>query len=121
MRSATIDELSNIPNIGEVKAASFVDGLVLHESLIDKLLTNGIHIKTQANGALKGMSFCFTGIRDPALETAIEQAGGTIKSSVSKGLTYLVVKDTSITTTKTQTAQKIGCKIISIQDARVMI
>jgi len=121
MRSATVEELSNIPNIGEVRAASFVDGLAHHKSLIDKLLANGVHIKTQASGALKGMSFCFTGIRDPALEVAIEQAGGTIKSSVSKGLTYLVVKDTSITTTKTQTAQKIGCKIISIQEARVMI
>jgi len=66
------------------------------------------------------MTFCMTGFRDQALADAIEKAGGTMKSSVSKGLTYLVAQDATSTSGKAQTARQYGVKVISIDEAQKM-
>ena len=111
-------EVAKVAGVGDTKAKSFVDGFLAKLGLIGKLIGEaGITIQV-STGPLKDVSFCFTGFRDPALEAAIEKLGGTMKGSVSKGLTYLVAKDPTQMTGKAQKAQQIGTTVISIDDAK---
>ena len=59
---------------------------------------------------------CQTGFRDQAMADAFEAAGGTVKSSVSKGLTYLVTADPNSTSGKAQKARSYGTAIVGISD-----
>ena len=70
----------------------------------------------QAAGAPKG-SVCFTGslntmTRNQASELA-QRAGYEVKSSVGRGLTYLITNDPHSGSSKNQKAQKLGTKIIT--------
>jgi len=123
MYKAKYAEIAAIPGVGDVKAKAFVDGLAKKIGLIAKLLADpsdgGAGIQIQINdGALKGKTFCMTGFRDSALSDAIEKAGGTMKSSVSKGLDYLIALDPNSTSGKAQTARKYGTTVIGIDDAK---
>jgi DNA ligase (NAD+) len=120
MYKARYADIAAIPGVGDVKAKAFVDGLAKKIGLIAKLLDVGIQIQ-ENDGALKGMSFCFTGFRDADLSDAIEKAGGTMKSSVSKGLTYLVALDPASDSGKAQKALQYGTKVISIPDAKTLV
>lgn len=119
MLKARIPEIAAIPGIGDTKARSFVEGFANKAGLLSKLLAVGVQVQS-VSGPLVGMSFCMTGFRDAALSDAIELAGGTMKSSVSKGLTYLIAQDPSSTSGKAQTARKYGTKVIGIDEARKM-
>jgi len=109
--------IASIPGVGDTKAVAFVEGFAAKTGLIAKLLGNGVQVQT-ISGPLVGQSFCMTGFRDQALSDAIEKAGGTMKSSVSKGLTYLIAQDPSSTSGKAQKARQYGTKVIGIEDAR---
>jgi DNA ligase (NAD+) len=65
---------------------------------------------------LKGKSFCFTGeismSRKEAQDNVIKN-GGEVKSSVTKGLTYLVTNEPNSGSTKNKKAQQLGTQIIS--------
>lgn len=115
MATVKIAELSRIPGMGEAKAEAFVSGIEQRKAMIDKLL-KVIKIKGPSTGGLKGMSVCFTGFRSRELEEAIENQGGTIKSSVSKGLTYLVTKDPSSTSGKAEKARAYGTQIVGVDE-----
>lgn len=118
MERATKADLLAVSGLGEAKADAFLYGLFHRMWLVDKLQDVGVSIKQNAVGALSGTSFCFTGFRDPGLESAIMSAGGNMKSSVGKGLTYLVVRDTSSTSAKADKARSMGTKIIDIAEAK---
>jgi len=66
---------------------------------------------------LKGKSFCFTGELDSMgrkeAQDAVLRNGGDVKSSVTKGLTYLVTNDTTSGSSKNKKAQQVGTAIIS--------
>jgi DNA ligase (NAD+) len=70
------------------------------------------------------MTFCITGSlsKNKKLVGAdIEKAGGEMKSSVGKGLTYLVMADVNSTSSKAQKARKFGTICIDEQELRRMI
>jgi len=121
MEDATVADLAAIPGMGDAKAEAFVDGFKRRTALIQRLLANGVEIKAKAVGNLTGKSFCFTGIRDKAFETEIQDAGGTIKSSVGKSLTYLVAKDPKSTSGKAQKARDLGVQVLSLEEARALL
>jgi NAD-dependent DNA ligase len=50
------------------------------------------------------------------MEQAFEAAGGTVKSSVGKGLTYLVAKDPNGASGKLDKARGLGVIVLSPQD-----
>ena len=83
---------------------------------------NGLTIKepekvtVDANGQFKGMSICFSGVRDASLEKRIVAGGGAIASGVSKNTTHLVVKDKSGTSSKISKANQLGIPIIQIDE-----
>lgn len=112
---AHVDELINIQGVGPERAKTFVEGIKNKKDLIDKILSKGIIIKSN-EGYLTGKSFCFTGFRNNNFETLIEQKGGTMKSGVSKDLTYLVTNDPSSATGKAAKARGYGINIIGIEE-----
>jgi NAD-dependent DNA ligase len=121
LQRATVHQISVLPGMGQARAESFVEGLKARATLIQDILAAGVKIKVKTVGALTGKSFCFTGVRDKHLELAIQNAGGVIKSSVGKGLTYLVAKDPKSGSDKIKKAQALGVQILGLADAQAMI
>ncbi len=118
------DQLENISGLGPNKADSLYEGLRKNKSLIEDLLTAGISVKAKATGKLTGSSVCFTGSmvnKRPVLEQMASDAGGTVKGSVGKGLTYLVIADPNSTSSKAVAARKNGTKCISEEEFLAMV
>ena len=124
LRAASLFDLSVVPGFGPVKAVAFHYGLQEKKEVIEDLLAAGVVIKkpeakkAPSGSRMKGVSVCFTGVRDAALEARIVEEGGEIKSGVSRGLTLLVCKDPNSTSSKSQKARELGTEVISLQDMR---
>ena len=71
----------------------------------------------QGNLPLTGKSFCFTGelntLKRKEAEAMVQAKGGTVKSSVTKGLTYLVTNTPDSGSSKNKKAQELGTAIIT--------
>lgn len=116
----TLPAVASIPGMGQTKAEAFVNGYESKKGLMGKLIGEaGITIAT-VSGPLVGLSFCMTGFRDADLSDAIEKQGGTMKGSVSKGLTYLIAQDPASTSGKAAKAAQYGVKVIGIDEAYKM-
>jgi DNA ligase (NAD+) len=104
--------------LGPVKFKSLVDGLSAYADEIDKLDALGVTFETDAKttGPLTGKFFVITGSLitgkrdDVALR--IEQAGGVVKSAMSKNIHYLVQGDEG-GRNKADAARKFGTTVIS--------
>jgi DNA ligase (NAD+) len=118
MRAAQEHQISRIPKIGPGKAAMFVKGMVARKEVIDGILANGVTILPPASGQFKGMTLCMTGVRDSEMGDAFEAQGGTVKSSYSKSLTFLVAKDPNSTSGKAKKARQHGVEIVGHDDMR---
>lgn len=68
---------------------------------------------------IAGRTFCFTGTRAHLDE--VEARGGIIKSGVSKALDFLVQKDPTSHSNKTQKAESYGVKIIGIATLELIL
>lgn len=115
--------LAGIKGIGPVKADSLAKWLKANAALVDDL-ASVVPIKEPIRGKLTGMFFCFTGASKrprPELEEFVISNGGTVKSSVTKNLTYLVMADPNLATTKAQAAKKNGTKCISEEEFLAMV
>lgn len=105
----------------EVKLATFiVTGLMAKAPLIKEILKH-VSIKRKVEGALTGKSFCFSGFRDPDLETKIKAKGGRIASGVNKKLDYLVVRNKNGTTSKIKKATSYGISVLDPDDLHGII
>lgn len=120
MLKASESQIAAIPGVGAIKANNFVVGIKAKEKLLAKLNNVGVRVQ-KVGGGLVGKSFCMTGFRDKGMEEAIESQGGTIKSSVGKGLTYLIAFDTTSGSSKLEKAKQLGTKVISVDQARKLI
>ncbi len=125
MQKLTMYALESIDGFGPVKAKSFADWLAtIGSQLVPELLTVGVQVKERVKGNLTGKSFCFTGsskVPRAELEAMVVNAGGEVKGSVTKKLTYLVMADANSTTTKAMAARKNGTKTISEEDFLKMV
>ncbi len=120
----TVEQAEAIKGVGPVKSKLFVDGMKRNKDLIGRLLNNGIKIKDKVIGTLTNKSLCFTGTtvnKRSVLEQMVIDAGGTVKSSVCKGLSYLVIADVSSTSSKAQSARKLGTVLISEEQFLEMV
>ena len=85
--------LNWITSMGPVRESTLLKGLVDKYDLLNSLVTK-ITVKKEAVGSLSGKSFCVTGTLSKGrkeIQEMIKNAGGIIKDSVSKDLSYLVV------------------------------
>lgn len=124
VRSITYDQLTAIKGLGPVRSEVIVGWFGKHGTLIDDAIAAGVKLKERVKGNLTGLSFCFTGktkTKRADLEELTKNAGGTVKSSVGQGLTYLVMADPTSASTKAQAAKKHGTETISEDDFLKMI
>jgi DNA ligase (NAD+) len=119
--SATVNDLSMVDGFGLTKAVAFKKGFNAKKPVILDLLAAGVTIKQPqvkklTGSKMRGVSVCFTGVRDAALEAEIIAQGGEIKSGVSRGLSILVCKDTGSGSSKATKARELGTEVVSLQD-----
>jgi DNA ligase (NAD+) len=122
---------------GDTIREEIIKGIEKNSDLINELLAVGVNVEglvvvekaavdglnESDNGAIAGVctgkAFCFTGTRE--LLEDVEAAGGIIKSGVSKNCDYLVQKDPTSRTNKTQKAEANGVEIIGIEYLRKVL
>lgn len=116
VQQATFEELSVLPGVGPAKAKAAVEGLKEREGEIARLLEVGVvPVSRAAQGPLAGKTFCFTGALSrprKELEQMVTDLGGTLLSSVTKDLKYLVMADPESGSSKAQKAKKYGTQCL---------
>ena len=124
LKSATLTQLQDIPGIGPERAKSFLKWVKGSGTLLDELQEVGVTIKEKTVGTLTGKSVCFTGkmqTKRPVLERLAKEAGGQVKTSVGKGLTYLVIADPNSGSAKAKAARKNGTTCIAEDEFLAMV
>lgn len=116
---------TRINGIGLLTAQKIVEGLNSMSKIIDELskVIDILDVK-ESTGKLKGSSFCITGaLSKPRkeIEKEISDAGGEVKSSVGKGLTYLIQADKNSTSGKSEKAKSLGTKVIGEEELMEMM
>jgi DNA ligase (NAD+) len=120
----TINDLNNIKGLGPIKSDLFIKGIEHNKTLINKLIKNGVIIIEKNNLKLNNKSFVLTGAmanNRKELESRIEASGGVVKSSVIKGLNYLVIADLNSSSIKAISARKINVQLISENELLEML
>ena len=121
LRSATLEELSDVHGLGEISALTIKKGLEEAAAEMDAVLASGfvsiIAPRPASEMPLKGFSFCFTGelknLKRNHAEERVKALGGTVKSSVVKDLFYLVTNDSESKSAKNKKARELGITIIN--------
>jgi DNA ligase (NAD+) len=119
LRGAGIEELAAIGGFAEIMARTLHDGLAFHAAAMDEVLaTGGISIleASAATGPLSGSSFCFTGelatMKRSRAEALVKSLGGSVRTSVARGLSYLVTNDPLSGSSKNKKAASLDVAII---------
>lgn len=120
LMNASADELTAIPDIGEITAASIASWFEQPQSrhMIERLRAAGVNFeskRTISDARFTGMTFVLTGAltkytRDEATER-IELLGGKASGSVSKKTTYVVVGENA--GSKERKARELGITILT--------
>lgn len=124
---ASIEDLKNIPDIGDVIAEETYRWFQAKENVhfIEKLLEKGIKIEApKAFGTkLKGMTFVFTGtlakLTREGAERQVRMLGGNATGSVSLETSYVVAGENP--GSKYEKAKELGVKILSEEEFLKMI
>ncbi|MDR2447722.1 MAG: NAD-dependent DNA ligase LigA [Treponema sp.] len=120
LRAADADALAIVEGIGEVTAKTIVQGMRQAAREMDAVLGAGViaiaEPPDESKLPLKGISFCFTGelitMKRSQAEEKVKALGGSPKTSVVKGLSYLVANDTGSGSTKNKKARDLGVPVI---------
>lgn len=116
MYAAVEEDLVEIKGIGDGRARAFVRGIAARRGLLGRLLARGVTVKARAQGGMTGFSMCISGFRDSSMEEAFTAQGGTVKGSVSRDLTWVVLKDPASTSGKAKAARAAGVKVVGIEE-----
>jgi len=119
LRLASIEELASVHGLGEITAGVIVDGIKETTTEMDAVLATGIISIADPlpeTLPLRGLSFCFTGelssMKRPKAEEKIRMLGASAKTSVVKGLSFLVTNDPESGSSKNKKARSLGIPII---------
>lgn len=124
--AATVDEIKDVYGFAEIMAKTVVEGLQENSWEMKKLVDDKIIIlESENNGILRGKSFCFTGeltsMNRNDAQKLVKENGGTVKTSVTKDLTYLVTNDKESGSSKNVKAAKFGISIIDEKEFLKMV
>ena len=119
--SAKEEEIANVYGFAAIMAHTIKEGLTENAEEMQSLVNSGvISLQSALDGKLSGKSFCFTGelttMKRADAEQLVKKNGGSVKSSVTKDLSYLVTNDTTSGSSKNQKAAKLGIPVISEKD-----
>ncbi len=120
LRSATVENLAKVFGLGDITAATIVDGLKETRSDMDAVLSLGViriaEPPAPETQGLRGFSFCFTGelrtLKRSEAENRVRELGGQAKASVVKDLSFLVTNDPYSGSAKNVKARELGVTII---------
>lgn len=128
LRAASVEDLDAVEGIAEITASAIVQGLAGLAKEMDALLgTQAVRIRPPEPRAevpdgsgpddpVRGRSFCFTGelsaMKRGEAERRVRERGGTVKSSVTKDLSYLVTNDPGSGSEKNRKAAAQGIPIL---------
>ncbi len=128
LMGATVEELKQIPDVGEVTAVSIVDWFAQPQSrnMIERLRQAGLNFESKRviqDARFSGMTFVLTGAlskftREEATEK-IELLGGKASSSVSKKTSFVVVGENA--GSKEKKARELAIPILSEDEFLEMI
>ena len=115
--AASEEQIAQVSGFAEIMAHTVVEGLAENAEEMKSLITSGtITLEAEGQGSLSGKSFCFTGelhsMKRADAEALVKKNGGSIKSSVTKDLSYLVTNDTTSGSSKNVKAAKFNIPII---------
>lgn len=122
MFEASEEEIASVYGFAEIMAHTFVQGLKENREEMESLISSGTITVSEGEttGIFAGMSFCFTGelhtMKRADAENLVKENGGMAKSSVVKGLSYLVTNDTSSGSSKNVKAAKLGIPVINEEE-----
>jgi len=124
LREAAVADLSSIHGLGEITASVIVEGLKECKDEMDAVLKTKIITiadpPSEETQPLRGKSFCFTGemksMKRGEAEEKIKSLGAQVKSSVVKGLSYLVTNDTGSGSSKNKKANELGIPVIDEEE-----
>lgn len=121
IRTATMEQLEEVHDIGDKTAAAIHGYLKTHAEEIDALL-EFVEPEAPRTGGLSGLTFCFSGGFAEGKrhwEHEVEERGGKCTGSVSKKTDYLVAGPGS--GSKSAKAEKLGVPIIDLEQLRAML
>jgi DNA ligase (NAD+) len=124
LRQASVEDLSGVYGLGEITAKVIVDGLEETADEMDATLDKGVISiappPQEEAQPMRGLSFCFTGelasMKRPQAEEKIKALGASAKSTIVKGLSYLVTNDPGSGSAKNKKARELGIPIINEEE-----
>ena len=124
--NATEEQIAAVYGFADIMAHTLVQGLAENRAEMESLVKDGvIHIMQNTGGVLEGKSFCFTGelvsMKRADAQNLVKSKGGFVKTSVVKGLSYLVTNDTSSGSSKNKKAAELGIPVINEKEFLDMI
>jgi NAD-dependent DNA ligase len=114
----TVDGFSN--TLATQVASNMKEFVEFYEKIYGKKIEI-VKFSNKMSSQLDGVSFVFTGFRDTKLEEFIKLHGGEIKSTISRGVSYLVVKDVNSSSSKTKKAKEYGIRIVEGREIYQMV
>lgn len=120
----TYDELINIPQIGDVLAASFTEYFANEDNVNEFMsLLSELELtkSAPAGDSLSGLTFVITGSVEHfsnrnELKAFIEGKGGKVTGSVTGNTSFLINNDINSSSSKNKTAKSLGVEIITEDD-----
>ncbi|MDR0785513.1 MAG: NAD-dependent DNA ligase LigA [Treponema sp.] len=119
LRLASIEDLAAVYGLGEITGKAIVDGLRESSLEMDAVISAGvisIAPPPEKKLPLAGLSFCFTGelasMKRAEAAERVKTLGGSVKSSVVKGLSYLVTNTPESGSSKNKKARELGAPVI---------
>jgi DNA ligase (NAD+) len=124
LRAASVADLASVYGLGEITASVIVDGLKECAAEMDAVLKTGIITiappPSEESQPMRGLSFCFTGelksMKRGEAEEKIKALGAQAKSTVVKGLSYLVTNDPASGSSKNKKARELEVRIINEEE-----
>jgi len=128
LRAACAEDLAAIHGLGDITARTIAEGLAETAAEMDAVLAAGpvtIAEPPPASLPFSGLSFCFTGelpsMKRAAAEERIKGLGASARTSVAKGLSYLVAGDPESSSAKNRKARELGVPILGEEGFLAML
>lgn len=116
--SLTQAQAASVYGFADILAKTFVEGISENRDEMVTLVSDGTVsiIARDSSLPLVGKSFCFTGelvsMKRADAQKLVQEMGGSVKSSVTKDLSFLVTNDSSSGSAKNKKAASLGIPII---------